>query len=129
MPLIRAWAYGERRIATCAIPGSFRSSMYFADPVIIPGSSTRFMRAPIRPSVFSSTSVAISAHRRFVHCLDDVLVAGAAADVALEPAPDLGIGEPIAVRVKQLDAGHDHPRSAKAALERVPLPERLLQRM
>src|SRR5262245_25918828 len=102
MPLMRACAYGERRIATCAIPGSFRSSMYCAVPVIIPGSSTRFMRAPIRPVVVSSTCVAMSPHRRFVDCLDDVLVAGAAADVALEPAPDLGVGQPVAVRAEQL---------------------------
>src|SRR4029453_11912063 len=99
MPLMRACAYGERRIATCAIPGSFRSSMYFAVPVIIPGSSTRFMRAPIKPVVVSSSWVAMtSPHRRFVDGLDDVLVARAAADVALEPAPDLGIGQAVAVR-------------------------------
>src|SRR5436305_1148162 len=84
-------------------------------------SSTRFMRAPIRFVVVSSTWVAIaSPHRRFVDCLDDVLVAGAAADVALEPAPDFRIGQPVAVRAEQLDAGHDHPRRAEAALERVP---------
>src|ERR671934_52545 len=38
-----------------------------------------------------------SPHRRRVDGLDDVLVAGAAADVALEPAPDLVLREPVAV--------------------------------
>src|SRR5919204_6050857 len=70
-----------------------------------------------------------SPHRRRVDGLDDVLVAGASAEVPLEPAPDLGIGEPVAVRAEKLDAGHDHPGRAEAALERVTLPERLLQRM
>src|ERR671930_2012899 len=70
-----------------------------------------------------------SPHRRRVDGLDDVLVAGAAAEVALEPAPDLLVGQPVAVRAEELDAGHDHPRRAEAALERMALPEGLLQRM
>src|SRR5438552_1848575 len=112
------------------MPGSFRSSRYFAAPVIMRGSSTRFMRAPKTFVVVSSTWVVMaSPHRRRVDGLDDVLVAGAAADVALEPAPDLRIGEPVAVRAEELDAGHDHPRRAEAALERVVLPEGLLERM
>src|ERR671925_84850 len=113
------------------IPGSFRSSRYFAAPVIMRGSSTRFIRAPMTLVVVCSSTwvVMASPHRRRVDGLDDVLVAGAAAEVALEPAPDLGIGEPVAVRAEELDAGHDHPRRAEAALEGVTLPERLLQRM
>src|SRR5919197_2057209 len=70
-----------------------------------------------------------SPHRRLADGLDDVLVAGAAADVALEPAPDLGLGQPVAVRADELGAGHDHPRRAEAALECVALPEGLLERM
>src|SRR5919206_425984 len=95
------------------------------------GSSTRFMRAPrMLVVVCSSTWVVMaSPHRRRVDGLDDVLVAGAAADVALEPAPDLRLGQPVAVRAEKLDAGHDHPRGAEAALERVALPEGLLERM
>src|SRR5437667_7125475 len=112
------------------MPGSFRSSRYFAAPGIMRGSSTRFMRAPKTLVVCSSTWVVMaSLHRRRVDGLDDVLVAGAAADVALEPAPDLGLRQPVAVRAEELDAGHDHPRRAKAALERVVLPEGLLQWM
>src|SRR5919109_5535986 len=95
------------------------------------GSSTRFMRAPMTLVVVCSSTwvVMASPHRRRVDGLDDVLVAGAAAEVALEPAPDLVIGEPVAVRAEELGAGHDHPRRAEAALERVVLPERLLERM
>src|ERR671934_273475 len=113
------------------MPGSFRSSRYFAAPVIMRGSSTRFMRAPITLVVVCSSTwvVMASPHRRRVDGLDDVLVAGAAADVPLEPAPDLRLGQPVAVRAEELDAGHDHSRRAEAALERVALPERLLQRM
>src|ERR671936_740406 len=114
------------------MPGSFRSSRYFAAPVIMRGSSTRFMRAPRMLDVVVSSStwvVMASPHRRLVDGLDDVLVAGAAAEVALEPAPDLVLGQPVAVRSEEFDAGHDHPRRAEAALEGVALPERLLQRM
>src|SRR5919108_179940 len=95
------------------------------------GSSTRFMRAPTMLVVVCSSTwvVMASPHRRRVDGLDDVLVAGAAAEVALEPAPDLRVGQPLAVRAEELDAGHDHPRRAEAALERVALPEGLLQRM
>src|SRR3989440_8188462 len=113
------------------MPGSFRSSRYFAAPVIMRGSSTRFMRAPSTLVVCVSSTWVVMAppHRRRVDGLDDVLVAGAAADVALEPAPDLRLGEPVAVRAEELDAGHDHPRGAEATLERVVLPEGLLERM
>src|SRR5919197_53416 len=113
------------------MPGSFRSSRYFAAPVIMRGSSTRFMRAPTMLVVVCSSAwvVMASPHRRLADGLDDVLVAGAAAKVALEPAPDLCVGQPVAVRAEELDAGHDHPRRAEAALERVALPERLLERM
>src|ERR671930_2438621 len=113
------------------MPGSFRSSRYFAAPVIMRGSSTRFMRAPMTVVVVCSSTwvVMASPHRRRVDGLDDVLVAGAAAEVALEPAPDLLLGQPVAVRAQELDAGHDHPRRAEAALEGVALPERLLERM
>src|SRR5215218_5664579 len=99
MPRMRAWAYGERRIATCAMPVSFRSSRYFAAPVIRRGSSTRLMRAPMTFVVGSATWVVIASPRagRRMDGLDDVLVAGAAAEVAFEPAPDLFVGEPVAV--------------------------------
>ncbi len=57
--------------------------------------------------------------------LDDVVVAGAATEVAFEPLPRLvfvGSG----TRFDQLDGAHDHAGRAKAALKRVVLMERLL---
>ena len=62
------------------------------------------------------------------NCLDDVLVAGAAAEVALEAVPDLVLAR-IGVLGEEADGGHHHPRRAVAALEPVLLVERLLERM
>ena len=60
--------------------------------------------------------------------LHDVLVAGAAAEVALEPVADLVLGG-VRVLAQQVEAGHDHARGAVAALQPVGLVERLLQRV
>src|SRR5688500_4040316 len=43
---ILAWGWGLRTIATCAMPGMFRSSTYIDDPVIRRGSSLRRTSAP-----------------------------------------------------------------------------------
>ena len=59
--------------------------------------------------------------------LDDVPVAGAAADVALERLPDLVLGR-ARVLAQQRGRAHQHPGRAVAALERVVLAERLLER-
>ena len=60
--------------------------------------------------------------------LDDVDVAGAAAEVALERVPDLVLAR-IGVLAEQADGGHHHPGRAVAALEPVLLVERLLHRV
>src|SRR4029077_18521807 len=60
--------------------------------------------------------------------LDDVVVAGTAAEVALEPQSDLLLGRG-GVALEQLLRRHDHARGAEAALEAMLIPERLLQRM
>jgi hypothetical protein len=57
--------------------------------------------------------------------LDDVVVAGAAAEVALHADPDLLLGG-RRVLGEQVDGLHDHARCAEAALKAVALPERLL---
>src|SRR5260221_13160159 len=59
---------------------------------------------------------------------DDIVVAGAPADVALELVPD---GLPIELRSApdHVDGRHDHARSAKAALKAVVVAKRLLDRM
>ena len=62
-----------------------------------------------------------------LHGLDDVPVAGAAADVALQRLLDLVLGR-ARVRAQQRRRAHQHPRRAVAALERVVVVERLLQR-
>src|SRR5271166_2016127 len=61
--------------------------------------------------------------------LDDVVVTGAAADVAFEPMADRGFVEVRALAVDEVDGRHDHPRRAEAALEAVIVLERLLHRM
>src|SRR5687767_3825534 len=59
---------------------------------------------------------------------DDVLVAGAAADVPFDGVADLVVGR-VVVAGEQVGGGHDHPRRAEAALEAVLLPERGLEGM
>ena len=59
---------------------------------------------------------------------DDVLVAGAAADRAGDRGADLLLGR-VRVLVEQRARGHQHPRRAEAALQRVQLVEALLDRV
>src|SRR5258708_9593473 len=59
--------------------------------------------------------------------LHDVLVAGAAAQVARQRPPDVLLGG-VRVAVKQALAGHHHARRAESALQAVLLPEPLLHR-
>src|SRR5712672_764143 len=60
--------------------------------------------------------------------LDDVLIAGAAADVSLERVPNLVLGR-TRVLSEQAHRGEHHPARAIAALKRVVLVGRLLQWM
>src|SRR5574337_2033909 len=60
---------------------------------------------------------------------DDVVIAGAAADVALEPVPDRRLVEVCAFAIDEVDRGHDHARGAEPALQPVIVLERLLHRM
>ena len=71
---------------------------------------------------------AVARLRGVQHGFDDVVVAGAAAQVALEADPHLLLGG-VRVLVEQVDALHDHPRRAEAALEAVALAEGLLHRV
>src|SRR5262249_50726892 len=61
--------------------------------------------------------------------LDDVVVAGAAAEVAFELVTDGGIVEVVALAVDHVHRGHDHAGRAVAALQPVMLAKRLLHRM
>src|SRR5437667_5286962 len=73
---------------------------------------------------------AAGAHRprRFADGGDDVLVAGTAAEVALDGVADLVVGR-IGVARQKVGGGHDHARRTEAALEAMLLPERGLERM
>src|SRR6185295_15833498 len=60
--------------------------------------------------------------------VDDVLVAGAAAEVALDTLADLALRWP-GVLVQQVDGRHDDARRAVTALKAMFLPKALLQGM
>src|SRR5438067_837479 len=85
------------------------------------------LRATLRP-IQLRVSVAAISRPHGLDGLDNVLIAGAAAEVALEPLADLRLGR-RGVLVEQADDRHDHPGGAEAALQRVLLVERLLDGM
>src|SRR6478609_6822368 len=60
--------------------------------------------------------------------LDDVVIAGASADVAVERLADLFLAR-LRVVGEQLHRRHHHPRRAEAALQAVALAERRLHRV
>src|SRR5262245_5955364 len=60
--------------------------------------------------------------------LDDVVVAGAATEVALQLVADQLFGR-LGIALQHLLGGHDHPGGAEAALEAVLFPEALLDGM
>src|SRR6266540_4212126 len=90
------------------------------------GSSRRLMLAPIS---FVVAMVSPLSRRHLLggplDGLDDVVVAGAAAEVALQPVTDLGLRGPR-VALEELGGRHDHARRAEAALKPVLLPEAFL---
>src|ERR1700686_1338889 len=61
--------------------------------------------------------------------LDDIVIAGAAADVAFELLADDAVLELVALAAHDVDCGHDHPGCAIAALQPVVLAEGLLHRV
>src|SRR5678815_1078679 len=90
-------------------------------------SSTRLRLAPRPPILISSsalvTLVAPSPSALHLlgcpeHRLHDVLVAGAAAEVARQRPPHLFLGR-VGVLVQQRLGGHHHARGAEAALQTV----------
>src|SRR5712691_941357 len=60
--------------------------------------------------------------------LDNVLVAGAAADIAFETCTNLFFSR-VGIVFEQVIRGHNHARRAEAALQPVLLPEAFLDRM
>ena len=61
--------------------------------------------------------------------LDDVVIAGAAADIAFELLADGAVVEIVALAAHDIDRGHDHAGRAIAALQPVIFAERFLHRM
>src|SRR4029078_12475213 len=59
----------------------------------------------------------------------DVVLAGTAADIAIELVADGLLVEVVALAPHDVDRRHDHAGSAVAALQRIVLAERLLHRM
>jgi len=63
--------------------------------------------------------------RGFLDRVDDVLIAGAAAEIAIERVADFLLGG-VGVAFEELAGSHDHAGGAEAALEAVLVPESLL---
>src|ERR1043166_2739918 len=119
------------------MPGSFKSSTNDPVPVMSRGSSRRLIPLPKSVAIFAPPPSGRGRGRgrglahgggRGADRLDDVLVAGAAAEGALQGVADLllvrrGVGR------QEIRGAHDDPRGAEPALETVLLPERLLERM
>ena len=61
--------------------------------------------------------------------LDDVVVTGAAAEIAFQAFADFLLGQAVGMRLHQVDGGHDHAGGTEAALQCVMLAEHLLHRV
>src|SRR5689334_14370973 len=66
---------------------------------------------------------------RIEHRFDDVVVPGAAADVAFQLVPDGRLVEVAAMAMHNIDRRHDHARGAVTALQAVIVAERRLHRV
>src|SRR5262245_59229231 len=86
----------------------------------------------LEPKSFACAMAAPPSLGHLLRCvldrLDDVVVTGAATEVALEEVADLGLARTL-VPLEELVGRHDHPGRAEAALEPVLLPEGVLDRM
>src|SRR3972149_816844 len=90
------------------------------------------MDAPIAEvSTFSGPFILGPLHVRGaqLHRLDDIVVAGAAAEVAVEPRAYRFLRERLAVALHQIDGTDHHAGCAKSALQAVTFLERRLHRM
>src|SRR5947208_86816 len=92
------------------------------------GSSLRRMRLPLSFSVLVIVVAMILRSclgRGGSHGVDDVLIPGAAAQIAFDAMADLGV-RGRRVPLEQLLGRHDHARRAESALESMLIPEGLL---
>src|SRR3712207_1430246 len=99
-------------------------STQLALPVTRAGSSLRGTPLPmyrsgasvtLSPPLRSRRRLTVQVRLRHLDCLDDVLVARAAAEVALEALPDLLLAR-VRLLLEQTDRGQDHARRALPAL-------------
>ncbi len=65
---------------------------------------------------------------RVFNCFDDMLIAGATAQVSFQPMPNL-VARRIGIAIDNLARSYDHPRRAIATLQTVMFPESFLHRM
>src|SRR6187402_1795493 len=126
---MRACACGERRKYACVWFGWLTSSVNWPAPVRKRTSSLRLTDWPITPVSFAPMARSLS-HRggALLHRLDDVVVAGAPAKVALELLADLVLGR-LRMAVHEVDRAHDHAGRAEPALQAVAVLERRLHRV
>src|SRR5215212_7354083 len=101
------------------------SSVYWPRPVRKRASSRRVTLWPMKGAWGAFMFASSSLHRRGAlrHGLDDVLVAGAAAQVAVQAGADLFLCGTVVV-LHQVDRAHHHARGAKTALQAVAVAKR-----
>ena len=91
-------------------------------------------RGTERPTNFCFTGMSVTAHpfphffRRRAHRLDDVLVAGAAAQIGREHVEQILVAD-VGLALEHADRQHQEARRAEAALQAVVIHEGLLHRM
>src|SRR4029079_1750986 len=121
MPRMRACACGERRKNTCAWRAIVTSSVNCPAPVRKRASSLRRTDWPMYPVSLAPISFP---HRSGAlrHRLDDVVIAGAPAEVAFETLANrvlVGAGVPV----DEIDRAQHHSRRAEATLQPVTILE------
>src|SRR5437763_7453103 len=106
------------------------SSVYCPAPVKKRASSLRLTDCPMNPDSIAPMGIFLLGHRggALLHRLDDVVIAGAAAQVALQLLADrLFVG--VRMTRDEIDRAHHHAGRAEATLEAVAFLERVLHRM
>src|SRR3989304_10067409 len=99
------------------------ASVYWPRPVMKPLSSVRRSEAPIVDALMVSSRYPFLAS---AHCLcaggnrlHDIVVAGAAAEIAFQLLADRVFVEIVALAVHDIDRAHDHARRAEPAPQSV----------
>src|SRR5262249_25611573 len=132
MAVIRAWAWGVRRVLPTSMPGAGRAAPKRARPVTLSMPSGRTGRVPtmVKDCVLLSSGMAGLPQFRGgrLDRAHDLVVAGAAAEIAGQPETDLGL-RGVGVPVEQRLGRDQEPGRTDAALQGRMLQELALQRM